>query len=353
VIVFVLGTRPEALKLRPLADELRIRGMPFRLLSTGQHAGLLMGTGLPLAPEFFSLCLPSDNHPDAYVARATEALWAHLVGSETSLIVVQGDTASALAGARAGLKLGIPVAHIEAGLRSGDRSDPWPEEGYRIEIDQLASLRFAPTVDALLNLAAEGLDGMTTGNTSVDALRLAGLDLWHPPTRAGLLVTLHRRESFGEPMRKLFDTVWSFAATHPDLAITWPLHPNPEVMRHCLTHQALPNIDLCPPLPHEEFLKTLYRSFIVLTDSGGLIEEACTLGIPTVIARNHTERPEAITAGSAVLAGTTPVEVAKALDWALTTTIQPSTVFGDGFASTRIAEQISAFLASERILERF
>jgi UDP-N-acetylglucosamine 2-epimerase (non-hydrolysing) len=234
------------------------------------------------------------------------------------------------------------MGHIEAGLRSGDLTDPWPEEGYRREIDQLSRLLFPPTVQAGWNLLEDdGVHGdifAVSGNTSVDALRLAGIT--PVSKRHGLLVTLHRRESFGAIMEGLFDTVWAMAQTHPDLHITWPVHPNPEVLRHCLTHEPLPNMDVCAPLPHGEFLRTLNASQMVLTDSGGVIEEACTLGIPTVIARNHTERPEAVSVGNAVLSGTTPVGVGKDLEWALTAKIQPSNAFGDGFASTRISDQI-------------
>lgn len=340
MLAIVYGTRPEAIKLRPLTLELARRGIPFTTLFTGQHPDLIAGTGLE-SPDV-SLGVPGRNEPLAYVDDVVTALYQYAsVGPRLGRIVVQGDTASALAGARFGAYSGIPVAHVEAGLRSFDPKDPWPEEMFRVEIDQLATLRFAPTITSMGNLLAENLQhgSSCTGNTITDHLRLAGI-AGQAERHDLVLVTLHRRESFGQPLRDIVAGLSQFARAHPGIRFVWPLHPNPHVRESLGT---LPdNIIVDPPMSAVPFARALSQARAVLTDSGGVIEEACTLGTPCVIARDRTERPEAVSVGNAAVAGRTSRGVVDGLTWALLATIQPSRVFGDGYASERIADLLEA-----------
>ncbi len=346
MIVFVFGTRPEAIKLFPVCVELTQRGAEFKVLFTGQHATLAEGTGFleRFGSQTTCLNLPSANDPDAYVASAVPVLIATLRAMDApEWVVVQGDTASALAGARAASQLDLPLAHVEAGLRTFDRDDPWPEEGYRVEIDRLAQLHFAPTPGALLHLALEGHDALLIGNTSVDALRCLNFalgDTQSPVDR--VLVTLHRRESFtGQPApaEAILRGLVLSAERHLGIEYVWPQHPNPLVQRlHCHA----PNLRIIPPLPYATFIRLLRGSRAVLTDSGGLIEEAATLGVPCVIAREKTERPESVKIGVATLAGRSENGIVQGLEWALAAQIAPSDCYGDGHASRRIADALLA-----------
>lgn len=347
VLTFILGTRPEAIKIRPLLREAKARKIPFKVILTGQHTDLLHGTGVT---PTLNLHIPSENDPLAYVETVTTALVHHLDGTKSvsrATVVVQGDTASALAGARAASQLSIPVAHVEAGLRSHDPNDPWPEELFRIEIDALADFHFCPTAGNAKNVSRELWEigapcgvaprrGLTpdhiqvTGNTITDALRLAKLSR-NP--RNHILVTLHRRESAGEPMSRILKGLTDFALNHPTTMLILINHPNG--LARWPENRSLNCLDF-NPLPYPTFLTYLSSAACVLTDSGGLIEETSTLGIPCVIARNHTERPEALSEGSAFLAGTSSASITQALTIALHAQPHPSTVYGDGFVSPRI-----------------
>jgi len=336
VIRFILGTRPEALKILPVLRVLTARKAAFDVLCTGQHTDLLAGTGLLVAR---SLNLPSDNDPLAYVQAVRQAL-DELHVQHTDWVVVQGDTASARAGAQYATDHLLELAHIEAGLRSGDFSDPWPEEMFRVEIDNVADYKFCPTMRNLRHLEAEDLaDGAhVTGNTIVDQLR--AMKVQREPG-SHVLITLHRREAFGEPLKAILEGLSRVAREYPDTPFLWPVHPNPHV-RDALEATALPvNVLTRDPLPYHSFLTLLASAKAVLTDSGGVVEEACTLGVPTVIARDHTERPEAL-GHSALLAGKTADGVESALVQSFTRSCEPSEVFGDGHASERIADLLSA-----------
>lgn len=328
---FIVGTRPEAIKLRPLVRVLARRRMPFRVVATGQHADLLAGTGLRPTT---TLQLPSQNDPEGYVAACQQALEA-LTTRDADTILVQGDTASALAGAQWGCRRGLRVVHVEAGLRSGDLNDPWPEEGFRRAIDGLATLNCCPTEANRANLVAEKLDGVVTGNPITDALRLRKLHVQPLATRY-LVLTLHRRESFGATLAKMVAAIGAWAADHPDWLLFWPLHPNPRV------HEALiplpTNVLLRGPMPVDGFLALIAGARGVLTDSGGLIEETLTLGVPCAVARNVTERPEAFAFPSHRLLGTSPEGILTGLDFLTSATASPQSTFGDGHAADRIAD---------------
>jgi UDP-N-acetylglucosamine 2-epimerase (non-hydrolysing) len=328
------STRPELVKQFPIVTQLRADQRPVLVISTGQHTAL--AAGMPLQPDI-SLDVPGTNNPESYVHESLAVLTDWASGQpRPDWIVVQGDTASALAAAHLGHHDDIPVCHVEAGLRSFRDDDPWPEERFRIEIDQLATLRCAPTVTALGNLLAENLQrgSHITGNPITDALRLMGCGKLSP---AHVLVTLHRRESFGRDMQQCVSRLLTLSRQHPDTPFLWPLHPNPRVREALHGQRVPPNVQIAPPMPYREFLDALCHASCVITDSGGLVEECTTLGIPSLICRNVTERPEALSHGS-TLVGREGATLAASFPPAPTS---PSFTFGDGFCAPRITRLLT------------
>jgi UDP-N-acetylglucosamine 2-epimerase (non-hydrolysing) len=274
------------------------------------------------------------------------------------MLVVQGDTSSALGAALAGFMAGVPVAHVEAGLRTHDPSLPWPEEEYRIAIDARADLLFAPTSIAAANLRSERVSGAIhiTGNTGVDALLALEARLPPPMLRETgvrrVLVTCHRRESWGSGLESISSALIDIA-TDPSLHIDVVLHPNPRVagtMRKRLAGRQ--RIALLDAMTHEELIRRIRDCDLVLSDSGGIQEEAPTLGTPLLVLREKTERPEAIASGNARLVGTNAAAIAAEarrllndpLEWAAMA--RRSFPFGDGQAAPRIAAAIEAWIES-------
>lgn len=281
-------------------------------------------------------------------------------GDPPDLLVVQGDTSSALGAALAAFTADIPVAHVEAGLRTHDPQLPWPEEEYRTTIDAGADLLFAPTATAAANLRAENVRGEihVTGNTAIDALILAEATLSPVASleRASplVLVTCHRRESWGEGLRSIAAAIAGLA---DGAAITVVLHPNPRVraqMEHRLSEA--PNVRLVEPCGHRELLQLIREADLVMSDSGGIQEEAPALGIPLLVLRDKTERPEGIAAGSARLVGTSTErivgEARRLLDnpAALAAMAVRRFPYGDGRAAPRIATIIEEWLEKTKAL---
>jgi UDP-N-acetylglucosamine 2-epimerase (non-hydrolysing) len=368
----VMGTRPEAIKLAPVIHELRRRpGMEPYVISTGQHR-----TMLEQALAAFDL------RPDADLQVMTPGQTLHDVTSRTLLglrqllaeqpldwLVVQGDTTTAFAAALAAFYARIPVAHVEAGLRSGQRYSPFPEEINRRMVDQLSQLLFAPTEASRQLLLAEGFAPQqveVTGNTVVDALLMARLVVHArqvavpelpPGALAGkrmLLVTAHRRESFGPGLAAIFRALRRLADDVDDVCVVYPVHLNPEVdgpARQVLGDH--PRIHLIRPLAYLEFVAAMESAHLVLTDSGGVQEEVPTLRKPLVVMREVTERPEGIAAGVACLAGTSEeriyAETRRLLDdqaayRRMTSGLNP---YGDGQAACRIVDRLAAESALE------
>lgn len=280
------------------------------------------------------------------------------MGELPDLLIVQGDTSSALGAALAAFTAEVPVAHVEAGLRTHDPRLPWPEEEYRTAIDADADLLFAPTEIAVANLRAERVPGEihVTGNTAIDALLAAEAALPPRPPRPSdsrtILVTCHRRESWGEGLQSIAAAV---AELGRDCEVRFVLHPNPRVareMRSLLTDTA--NVRLIEPCSHRALLELMRKSDLVLTDSGGIQEEAPALGVPLLVLREKTERPEGITAGNARLVGTTKqriVEETRQLlgdPAALAAMGRRSFPYGDGEAAPRIATIVAEWLARRR-----
>jgi UDP-N-acetylglucosamine 2-epimerase (non-hydrolysing) len=320
---FVVGTRPEAIKMAPIVLAMLARPLEFKplLWLTGQHKELLSQTlevfGI-VSDSNFSLMQSNQSHADL-VGKILQALDPLIEHHRPDWLLVQGDTSSALAGALAAFYAGIPVAHVEAGLRTYNLGAPFPEEGNRQMISRIASLHCTPTAQASKNLLAENISTeriVLTGNTVVDAIRWvvdqpSAVPVMPPNwnfNRRIVLVTLHRRESFGNILSGLLHAIRSLADDDIlNLAFVFPVHPNPNVRD--MVHQILgdhPRIALLLPLAYTALADVLSKAWLVITDSGGLQEEAPSLHKPVLVLRDVTERPEGVETGAAVLVGTDP-----------------------------------------------
>jgi UDP-N-acetylglucosamine 2-epimerase (non-hydrolysing) len=367
-VVSVIGTRPEAIKMRPvLAAISAAGGIEQRLILTGQHRGLRDGFDFIAERSVRQLGInTAEQSPGEMSGAVRDMLCRVLDRRGADLVLVHGDTASAYGAALAARECGIPLGHVEAGLRSFDRLHPWPEEGYRVAIDALSDLLFAPSEAAVANLAREPqVRGAVhlTGNSGIDALLEAQASL--PPLaaqedgRKRILLTCHRRENRGEPLRKVAAACRHLAAELPVRFIV-PLHPSPPIrraMRRLLG--ATPHINLVEPLEYPAMIATMMESWAILTDSGGLQEEAPALGRPVFVLRDVTERPEVIEGGSAELVGTETDRIVAAVrrlhdDPAHHARMStPAFPYGRGDAGSRIAAVVQAFLerpAAERRL---
>jgi UDP-N-acetylglucosamine 2-epimerase (non-hydrolysing) len=357
----VVGTRPEAIKLRPVAPALLSHGITPTLVFTGQHGGLEPKEfGLDSFPCARLDC-PGQEDPHAHVRAVTMALLQLLRGSP-DLIVVQGDTSSALGGALAAFTAGIPVAHVEAGLRTHDPMLPWPEEEYRTAIDAGAELLFAPTELSAANLRAEDVPGEihVTGNTGIDAVLETESSLPAPlrgRREPRILVTCHRRESWSDGLRSIAASLREIAGSG-DVAIDVVLHPNAYVagrMRELLGGAT--GVTLVEPCSHKELLRRMRDCDLVLSDSGGIQEEAPALGIPLLVLREKTERPEGLAAGTTLLVGADERRIVGETQRllrdpaALAAMSRRTFPFGDGGAAPRIAGIIAGWL-QERSLTR-
>jgi UDP-N-acetylglucosamine 2-epimerase (non-hydrolysing) len=316
-IVLCFGTRPEAIKLGPVAHELRVLGVRPTLICSGQHTQLLAGTPAETdLAEARSLGLASTGNVTRWLASAEAPLKSALGETKDAVVVVQGDTMSALAAARAASDLGIVVAHVEAGVRSWNDEEPWPEERFRRDITGLADWHYAPTSECFANLVREGVSMtriLVTGNTVVSALaRYSEAKPVAAAQERTVLVTLHRRELLLDPELLRTLQALAFACAHAeDVRFLWPLHP---AMQHAVQQIGWPaNVHFVAPLAYRACVEGLARCIGVLTDSGGLQEEAATLGVPCAVVRNVTDRPESVAAGIARVFSPTPAGVDNAV----------------------------------------
>ena len=363
-VLSVVGTRPEAIKIAPIALQARGRcGLRHRILATGQQDapfddaldGFGLSADLRLPPVLRDPC------PDRMTERLADALRPVLAVERPDLVLVQGDTTSAYAAALAAHALGIPVGHVEAGLRSHDWTQPWPEERNRVLIDRIATLLFAPTEDAATNLLAErdAVAGTMaiTGNTGIDALLAmrARLPL-DPPSddarRRMILLTCHRRENFGAGVAAVCDAALRLAS-RGDVVILCPVHPNPQVgdvVRAALSGH--PAIVLTGALPYRETVAAMATAYLILTDSGGIQEEAPALGTPTLVLRDVTERPEGLATGNLALVGTDADRIVAAATRLLddpaahAAMAEPAFPFGRGDAAIKILDAIERYFSS-------
>lgn len=331
LVVCVVGTRPEAVKLAPIVLALKDhpRLAPL-LVSTGQHRELVGAalTDFALAPDIDLDLMQAAQRPLDLLAAALPRLADLIESRRPAAVVVQGDTISALAAAQAAALTGTPLVHVEAGLRSGDVAAPFPEEHNRRLIAQLAGRHFAPTAAARDALLREGIAPDTievTGNTGIDALRIIGhragvgrsgrgsravlptLD----PARPLLVVTAHRRENHGAPLARIAAALFELAV-RDGVEIVLPVHPHPAVRTAFAPLANIPHIHLVAPLPYPAFISLMRRATAVLTDSGGVQEEAPALGVPALVLRDVTEREEGLATGNARLVGTETAAIVAA-----------------------------------------
>ena len=362
-IMVVIGTRPEAIKLSPVVLELQRHPAHFetQICVTGQHREMLdqMLRVFALRPDYdLGVMKPGQNLAEVTAACVT-GLDGILRDKRPDLMLVQGDTTTTFAASLAAYYHHIQVGHIEAGLRTGKKNDPFPEEVNRRLATHLSDFHFAPTEVARQNLLLEGVNPqnvLVTGNTVIDALLLTQARLAAEPSLAvdGLgpvdgqriiLVTAHRRESFGLPFRRICEAVRTLAERRRDVLVVYPVHLNPNVqapVREIL--DGVPNVRLLAPLDYVSFVACMQRAHILLTDSGGIQEEGPTLGKPVLVMREVSERPEAIAAGTACLTGTDPEEIVRAVSSLLDDparykqmTSRPNP-YGDGHAAERIVQ---------------
>lgn len=350
MITIVYGSRPEAIKLGPVAAALRAERVSFSVVCTGQHTTLLAGTPAETDLQGSSLGFASSGDILRWLHRVEGALEARI--APATIVVVQGDTMSALAGARAAHAQKKVLVHVEAGVRSHNLEEPWPEEGFRIEVTQHADWHYAATPTAFANLVAEGVRPeriRLTGNPGVSALaRYAAAS--PQPLSDHCFVTLHRREWIqGKHFFEVLDTLSEAATEHAQARFVWPVHPNVEKRLSRVWLSSVPsNLVLVKPLPYADAVRLLATSFGALTDSGGVAEEACTLGVPAVHLRNVTDRPEALEAGSARWESPTREGVLNAIAVLSSGVLprRPSDAFGDVGAAGAIARHLAS-LAQE------
>lgn len=386
-LLFVLGTRPEAIKLAPLICLAKLHPqVQVRVCSTGQHKQMLA----PIL-SFFDIAIDIDldimtpnQSLNSIASRTIEGVDHVLKKEPFDWIIVQGDTTTCLSAALAGFYQRVPVAHVEAGLRSNDLSSPYPEELNRICVSKMASLHLAPTSSAVNNLIKEGVQKshiVQTGNTGIDALLLTSSMIKKEPAKYSFLneqfsflnfhqhkliiATIHRRESFGAPMRQIFLALKEVAKKNPLVQILIPLHMNPMVraiasevfdesfwldQNNIPSSQNTSNLFICNPLDYISFVFLMEKSYLLVTDSGGIQEEAPSLRKPILVARQKTERPEGVAAGCAKLLPQDQEGMVKAINSLLE---QPDAYekmqkasatnpYGDGKASKKILDAILA-----------
>ncbi|WP_291352659.1 non-hydrolyzing UDP-N-acetylglucosamine 2-epimerase [Desulfosporosinus sp.] len=364
-VMVVFGTRPEAIKMAPVIRALRQRGSILcQVIVTAQHREMLdqVLTLFKIVPDFDLNLMRQGQTLTDITTRALHGLNDVFQRERPDLVLVHGDTTTTFVAALAAFYAQIPVGHVEAGLRTGNKYSPFPEEMNRKLASVLTDLHFAPTETAKNNLEQEGIPPesiFVTGNTVIDALlatvnpkyEFVDKEIQDILRQRGksrmILVTTHRRENLGEPMRQIYQALKSTLDKFPDTYIIFPVHKNP-VVRNVVTEVlgTHPRVNLIEPLEYEPFVNLMARSHLILTDSGGIQEEAPSLGKPVLVVRDTTERPEAVAAGTVSLVGTEYEGVLSELQNLLADQkayqkmTMASNPYGDGCAAQRIAEII-------------
>jgi UDP-N-acetylglucosamine 2-epimerase (non-hydrolysing) len=361
----VFGTRPEAIKMVPVIQAFKARSeVETAVVSTGQHRQMLsqMLERFRIGVDHEMDLMAPNQSLYQLSSKAVSAFEVALGRIKPGMILVQGDTTTAFLGALSAFYGKIPVGHVEAGLRTNDRYFPFPEEGNRRLISALASLNFCPTEGNRENLLREGVESSTiivTGNTGIDTLiQVSGSD--HPfplpdldlQGRRIVLVTVHRRESFGGTMLEMLGAIRELAMAFPDVVVVYPVHLNPNVKGPAEEILGgVSNVRLCAPMDYFDFVKLMGKAHLILTDSGGIQEEAPTLGVPVLVLRNETERPEAVAAGTVRMVGTRGLDILREAGKILedgrerAKMSRASNPYGDGKASPRIAEAVVRYLS--------
>jgi len=373
-ICVIFGTRPEAIKLAPVI--LGLRSTPHfecHVCATAQHREMLdqVLEAFAIIPDVDLDLMEANQSLARLTSRLIEALTQYIQSQKPDLVLVQGDTTTTFCAALAAFYNRVPIGHVEAGLRTGNLYSPWPEEANRILVSQLATLHFAPTEANGKNLEREGIPAsriFVTGNTGIDALLLALERIRsRPPDIPGIpeemflkwsqggivLITGHRRENFGRGLQAICKAIAELAHRLPDKHFVYPVHLNPNVREPVLRLLSqLVNVHLLSPLSYLPFVRLMNQSMLILTDSGGIQEEAPSIGKPVLVMRDTTERPEAIDFGCARLVGSNKKSILDAAyvlltDKAARTKMSQSVnPYGDGQATHRILETCKKFLAS-------
>jgi UDP-N-acetylglucosamine 2-epimerase (non-hydrolysing) len=364
-VLFLLGTRPEAIKLAPLVIEFRKhKEFEVKLAITAQHREMLdqVLAFFDVKPDFdLDLMKPNQSLPEL-TARIIQSVSDKVLSKfHADWVIVQGDTTTAMAGALAAFYAKIKIAHIEAGLRSNNLQSPFPEEMNRLFVSRIAEIHFCPTAIAAANLFKEGIhrNVYTVGNTVVDAVlegqnRLPALATEFEKffsaidfTKKIILVTCHRRESFGEPFENICKAIVQIAAADPEVLMVYPVHLNPNIRERAMAYLGdHPQILLLAPLPYAHLLWLMSASTLILTDSGGIQEEAPSLNKPVIVLREVTERVEGIEMGTAILAGTNTAKIVSSTlhllrdNTAYQAMANKPNPYGDGKTSARIAKAL-------------
>lgn len=358
-ILLVLGTRPDAIKMCPVATRLKgVESFDTRVCVTAQHRDMLdQALGFfGIAPDYDLGIMTHDQDLCEVTTRAISGIREVLKDFKPDCVLVHGDTTTTLAASLSAFYMRIKVGHVEAGLRSKDRHSPYPEEANRRVAGVLSDFHFAPTNGAMENLLREGINGkdiIVTGNTAIDSLfftikkiRARGFE---PKIRVKkgqrlVLVTAHRRENFGKGIENICLAMKDLAKSNEDILILYPVHPNPNIKGPVKRHlSAVKNIMLVRPLDYPDFVYLMDNAYIIITDSGGIQEEAPSLGKPVLVLRDVTERPEAVEAGTARLVGTARGKIVAEAQALLDSKerynfmVREGNPYGDGKASDRIA----------------
>lgn len=365
MVMLVFGTRPEAIKMCPLIKELQGRtGIQVVVCVTGQHREMLNQVlkVFEVVPDFDLSIMKGGQTLFDITTLVLEGMKEIMERTRPDLVLVHGDTSTTFAAGLAAFYLDIPVGHVEAGLRTYDIHSPYPEEFNRQAVGALAALNFAPTERARKNLLREGKKEETvfvTGNTAIDALKTTVRESythkelqWARGSRL-ILITAHRRENLGEPMRHMFRAIDRVLKEHEDVKAIYPIHLNPEIRKIAeAIFQEEDRIHLIEPLDVLDFHNFMKASYLILTDSGGIQEEAPSLGKPVLVMRNTTERPEGIEAGTLKLTGTEEERIYEEFSLLLQNReeydrmSQASNPYGDGHASRRIVDIIAKYFSA-------
>lgn len=362
-IMIVVGTRPEAIKMAPVVYQLRQQPERFDtlLVSTGQQRELLAQAlgAFDLTPDLDLDLMETGQSLTGYAGRALRELGFAIAQHKPGMVLVQGDTTTVAMASIAAFYNGVMVGHVEAGLRTYDRSHPFPEEMNRELADLIADVHFAPTEGARINLMTRGFTGdrvIVTGNTIVDAQRMIPLERgFDDPALARfesrderlIVVTTHRRETHGKPLRNICRAIREIASLHPDVRIVLPVHPNPDVRG--TVHDKLDGLErihVIPAVAYGDMLRLMRHAYMLISDSGGIQEEAVSLNVPLLILRKVTERSEVVEVGAARLVGTSTPGIVAAATRLLSSDVEyqqlrgAANPYGDGHAAERIVHAL-------------
>ncbi|TAG22786.1 MAG: UDP-N-acetylglucosamine 2-epimerase (non-hydrolyzing) [Cytophagia bacterium] len=368
-VLTVFGTRPEAIKMAVLVKQLQQSSLEHKLCVTGQHRQMLdqVLALFEISPDFDLNIMQAGQDLTDVTCRILTGLRELFKTYQPDIILVHGDTTTCMAASLAAFYAGIKVGHVEAGLRTGNLQSPFPEEANRLITDRLANYYFAPTDRNVQNLLREGVAPekiVKTGNTVIDALlymseRVSGfsgqvataVQAVFASEKKILLVTGHRRENFGDGFVQICDALRQLAQQYPDLEIVYPVHLNPNVQQPVYDRLgSLANVHLPAPMDYADFVYAMKQSWVILTDSGGVQEEAPSLGKPVLVMRDTTERPEAVEAGTVQLVGANQANIVAAVRklWEnaplYAQMSEASNPYGDGQAGTRVVAFLESFL---------